>query len=377
MPEERFSPRPSCFRIPLERDRGTLGSRKISLASQDPPSSLAIYTTGFINNMRLNYLHFKTTSAWLIGLSAFMFMQLDSHAQTLVASNYNVIALNDLTLASHIEGRAAVGNNVTISGGNGEVAQHLTAISPTDRALVIGGNILGSGASFKMMNGSLYRNTGATIQPGVSFNGGNGTGLQSPGLSAADVTTLKNTYQGASNYYKNTAANNVASNLGTNNPNFNAAAANAKGQAIFLVSGTALNASQGGLNLTMGTNVHDVVINVSGTSINLNNSLSFNLASTRTNILWNFYEATSITLNANFAGTILAPYATVTVGSISIDSKVIAYNVVGSGAGEIHNIAYNGPALESVPEPGVLSLIGAASLLYMFRRKRTRTAEIL
>jgi len=325
-----------------------------------------------MSDMRLNYLHFKTTATWLFGLLVLMFMQLDSHAQTLIASNYNVIALNDLTLASHIEGRAAVGNNLNISGGNGEIAQHLT-VSPTDRALVIMGNILGTGASFKMMQGSIYRNAGATIQPTISFNGGSGAGSWTPGLSASDVTTLKNTYQGASAYYKNTAANNTATNLGTNNPNFNATTANANGQAIFLVSGSALSSSQGGLNLTMGTGVHDVVINVSGTSINLNNSLSFNLASTRTNILWNFYEATSINLNTNFAGTILAPYATVTVGSISIDSKVIAYNVVGSGAGEIHNIGYNGPALESVPEPGALSLLGAASLIYLIRRRRVRT----
>lgn len=320
------------------------------------------------------HLRIKTlapAALWLIAAMTLGVMQQDASGQALVASNYNVIALNDLTLASHIEGRAAVGRDLTITGGNGEIAQHLS-VSPTDRALVIRGNILGSGASFKMMQGSIYRNTGITIQPTISFNGGSGAGLQSPGLTASDVASMASTYQGASTYYKNTAANNTATNLGTNNPNFNAVNANANGQAIFSISGSSFSASQGGLSLTMGTGVNDVVINVSGTSITLNNSLSFNLASTRTNILWNFYEATSITLNTNFAGTILAPYATVTVGSISIDSKVIAYNVVGSGAGEIHNIAYNGPALESVPEPGVLALLGSASFLYLFGRRRRR-----
>ena len=149
--------------------------------------------------MRSFYPHFRTATAWLVGLSALALTQLDSCAQTLVASNYNVIALNDLTLASHIEGRAAVGNNLIITGGNGEIAQHLS-VSPTDRALVIMGNILGTGASFKMMQGSIYRNASSTIQPTISYNGGSGAGAKTPGLSAPDVATLKSTYQGASNY---------------------------------------------------------------------------------------------------------------------------------------------------------------------------------
>jgi choice-of-anchor A domain-containing protein len=307
-----------------------------------------------------------------IGSSVFLllvFMQQDVSAQMLTADNYNVIALNNLSLKSHIEGRAAVGNDFTAVGGNGEVGQHLT-VSPTDRSLVVAGNILGSGASFKMMQGSIYHNASGTIQPTVSFNGGSGAGITTPGLTVSEVAALQITYQNASAYYQNTAANNTATNLGTNNPSFNATTANGNGQAIFLVSGASLGASQGGVSLTIGTGVSDVVINVSGTNVTLGNSLSFNLAAVRTNILWNFYEATNVTFNTNFAGAILAPYATVTLGSVSIDSKVIAYNVTG-GDGEIHNIAYNGPPLETVPEPGVASLLGTAASFYLLRRRRS------
>lgn len=57
-------------------------------------------------------------------------------------------------------------------------------------------------------------------------------------------------------------------------------------------------------------------------------------------VIWNFYEATSITTNSRrFAGAMLAPYADVNAGSGNLEGAVVVKNLV--SAGEIHSPLFN------------------------------------
>jgi choice-of-anchor A domain-containing protein len=108
-----------------------------------------------------------------------------------------------------------------------------------------------------------------------------------------------------------------------------------------------------------------VVINVSGSSItnaggvNMNNGFSAlangsNIGAS--NILWNFYEATSINFGSmRVNGSVLAPFADITM-QIDFDGAVAARSY--TGAGQVHNFLFNWtPPTVSVPEPSILLLL--------------------
>jgi hypothetical protein len=79
-------------------------------------------------------------------------------------------------------------------------------------------------------------------------------------------------------------------------------------------------------------------------------------------ILYNFYEAESLTINAAMFGSILAPGAAIEAPWGLIEGQVIANSW--SGNAQVNDAAFTPPALE-VPEPGNLSLflLGALGLL--------------
>jgi len=94
--------------------------------------------------------------------------------------------------------------------------------------------------------------------------------------------------------------------------------------------------------------------------------------STGEDIIWNFYNATSVTLGTQIAGTILAPDANVTNNN-AIDGTLVAASWTGSG--ELHNDLYAGgspfsPSAAPEPTIWVLMLAGIGGLGLILRRGR-------
>lgn len=94
------------------------------------------------------------------------------------------------------------------------------------------------------------------------------------------------------------------------------------------------------------------IINVSGTSIKLQENFVNTPYETAQNVLWNFYEATELFLDRTIIGSVLAPTAEVSVNA-SMEGTLFAQDVNLFG-GEIHLQQFAGtlPGGSSVTDPG-------------------------
>jgi len=117
-----------------------------------------------------------------------------------------------------------------------------------------------------------------------------------------------------------------------------------------------------------------VLINVIGTSLTTTNSGVFvngnpvNGNSTTTqvdNILFNFYQATTLTIDGGFLGSILAPGAAVTGANYQqLDGQLIAASFTGET--EFHDFLFTGTLptqTSATPEPGSFAMLGIGLIL--------------
>lgn len=281
-------------------------------------------------------------------------------ASASILSDWSVIVQYDLTSSSEVEGRAAVGRDLF-----GSASNYGTKLTPASNYL--GTDVLMVGRNIQVTNVNMsagnIRLGGARIG-NANFNGG---GVQvNDGGTANAVASLFAQAAGASSYLAGQGPTNTVS-IPNGQPgpvNFNAIA-NGDGVAFFTVSGSIFsdqNVQQMDLAFNNATSV---IINVSGTTINFNQGNMVGALANEANgskILWNFYEATSVTFDRRIVGAVLAPLAhlrntTVIAGSVAAMSF--------QQDGEVHLPAYTG----FVPAPGSAGLLAASGLLAM-RRKR-------
>lgn len=271
-----------------------------------------------------------------------------------VLQQYSVFTSGDMTANSHVNYNTWVGGNLT---GSANSVFAMNAFTGTD-GLTVAGTVNGSG--IHVNNGKNVAIT--SMPPAGTFNMNGGQVVATAGLAvqtAAMTTELVNN----SAAFAALATNQAAMSGGV----FTVNASNAvNGVAVFSIAASDLSnpAYQNGFQIAGNyASVGSIIINVTGggaVSSNYNFIGDWSKVD-RSKVLWNFGSATSLALNNNFYGTILAMNADVTQGSVSIDSNVFAKSL--NFNGEIHGPLYTGfvPSGGAVPEPS--SMVMAATAL--------------
>lgn len=247
----------------------------------------------------------------------------------------------------------------------------------------VGGNLT---ANANGNNNSQTVNAGGSINGnanGAHFNANLGTGWNAATTSLAvaaervqlqaDLQTLSSTLSGLVNTSNVTAS-------GTNNPVIHGVDSGL-GYAVLNLTSAFFTNYAGQLSYDLPSTSLPLIINVAGTgpfvySLNAANS---NKAYNQS-VIWNFYEATSLTFTTMFNGSVLAPYATIS-NSTPIEGSV-AVKAFNQG-GEVHLGTYAAaatflrvptppPGAGAVPEPAnwVMLIAGFGLVGATLRRRR-------
>lgn len=277
---------------------------------------------------------------------------------------YTTITLGDATINDpETPGTVFVGGTLTApntfvingNGGGGAVF---------DAALVVGGDTLGR---ITMQNGNVLHQGVFPTPPDFNNNGG---GSVTQGF--VDVAGVAQTLNDFSEKLAGLADNGVT------------APAQSSQNGFFTVSGGSAPAV---LNITdmflmglgnpgfqfVGAPVA-TIINVSGTSITIPSGFNFNKPNGSENILFNFFEATTVSIDSPFGASILAPKAFVSAGT---GAGRIQGNLVSAGLSqsvEIDGPRFDPPPFEiphPIPVPGAAVLM-ASGLMSMAGVRRYR-----
>jgi len=225
--------------------------------------------------------------------------------------------LGDVTQSSSdTEGRMAVGGTAKLT--NFGVGANLSNSHGTRDDLIVGGNLTFN--SGQVSNGNVvYGGAGSLTSVGLP----NGSARRSTAIdfNAAGQTLRANAATLAS--YPANGTTSVQYNqitLTGNDPQVN----------IFTVSGSSL-ASATAFTVRVPANSL-VLVNINGTTDRMQN-FGFSINGTdRTHIVYNFYQATSLTLSGiGVEGSVLAPNAAVTFNSGQLNGTLVAASLTGGG----------------------------------------------
>jgi choice-of-anchor A domain-containing protein len=288
-------------------------------------------------------------------------------------NEYNLVVLNNLYTTSEVEGKTLVGGDLSGTSNYGtRITQN--AVVP-ETTLIVGGNIVA---------GTNINANGQSVIVGGVNNGNVNSKSLITGAATLDFDLVKSEFTNFSGYLSELAFNSTLSSP-TTQPGpatFQIGADVNNGVAVFNIDQADFFGNTKIQQYDVSnTNVSTVVINVAGTTINGINGLNpvgnFNNSSFYSNVIWNFYEATSITLNTLFQGSLIAPFADLT-SSTPIRGSVVVNNYYQNG--EVHLPSFNGTLdydptvtntpVASVPAPSSLFILASALLgLIMWRRK--------
>ncbi len=271
--------------------------------------------------------------------------------------------MGDLSTSSDVDNRTIVCGSL-VSSSSASFALHIVASTfpEASYSLELNGQIV-SGNAIQVTAGSFGVGTNpshAIVQSGsvsytldgrtVNMNGGNqGATINIETNLTAKCAALTSDLRALSSSLaalSNTQGNNVS--IPTSQPgplNFYVNSVDANGMAVFnLVGNTVLNnqlVQQ--IEIIVGTSVTNtlqlIVINLSGTIIsfaqgNFVGTWLTSITTGRAYTLWNFPQATSLTINSDWMGALLAPYAAVTT-SVDIDGATAVLSLTTTA--EVHN----------------------------------------
>lgn len=277
------------------------------------------------------------------------------------AGQYGLFAFGNVSVSnSDVEGAVAAGGNVSITGG---YSINATNKSVNGYGLVAGGNVA-------------WTNGGGSIN-GKSYSGGSWNApayLAAPshGSSPVDFNAAKTQLTQLSSQLSQTKAT-AGTSQQWGGLNFTGSGSNVE----FINLSASQLSSANAMRLVSGFNSNSTLIfNISGTSATLSNldtSSLFNSYQGRA--LFNFYEASSITINGTSPhASILAPLATLSGQNGHIQGNVIVNNFSGGtwGSLQVNNnpfIPVNTPA---VPEPETWAMMGLGMVSLVLARRKAK-----
>lgn len=308
-----------------------------------------------------------------------------------ILTQFNLVTLGNATSSSHVDGRSFIGGTLT----GGDFAQHPGDIAASSYAgLTVmqsaanvhvnsnGAVVLGNLSNSAVQNGGVAAVLGnasgsnfnvaayvAGSSSGNNFNGGHLNSAPAT-VAAASSTNFGSVLSGLSGSLSHLASTGSSVSLNGNRATFNAIA-NAQGLAVFdltAIDTQVFSKGEFAFNLNGATTV---VFNVDATSLNFSsNFLGGSAQALGANAIWNFYDATALTINNQFGGTVLAPLANLTNGN-NIEGAVLVDTL--TQRGEIHANRFTGSvvSVSAVPEPETYALmLGGLALLSAVARRR-------
>ncbi len=287
--------------------------------------------------------------------------------------DFNTIALGNLNGSSETEGTVFVGGNL-VSNGYGVNPKNLASgtVGAVSGSLIVGGNV--SGNPINVGAGNVV--IGGTNSAVINRNGG-GSLTTGASIDVADVATAMN---GLSTYLSSFATT-AGAMVNTADQNLKSLTSGAGGTGV--LSGVAVlnlttnqtakllgSGNLASLNLTAGVTT---IVNLAGSNL----TISGNFNQDNSTVLFNFYEATSLTIGNTFGFGILAPKADIFANAGGNDGVVVGKNItqrIEFRPLNNRNFTGNLPTqVSTVPLPAPILLL-AGGLLALFGMRRRKAA---
>ncbi|PEQ12035.1 PEP-CTERM sorting domain-containing protein [Novosphingobium sp. PC22D] len=326
-------------------------------------------------------------------------------AGTDVLRTWNLVVLGDLTSSSEVEGRTFVGGDLNGTSSNYQISGTVDSGTGVPGLTVVGdvnGNTKnlnnGSGAVVggNVNSGFNLNGSPQTVQVGGTISNTNvNSNTVNSGLAASDPGFIQDLNQQASlietsmtglSHSLSTLDANSTLAINGNRGTFNAQP-DADGVAVFNIAASDLD-SIGEIQFNLN-GADTAIVNVTGGSITLNDNFLGGTNNLGEHVIWNFPDATDMSVTTAWGGSVLAPKANATTGNYIQGSAVFGSLVQN---GEMHVGTYNGGYYPSptdptpggsssssggtdVPEPGTVGLFGLAlAALFFWQRRRMRPA---
>ena len=317
-------------------------------------------------------------------------------------STFNLIVLGDLNSSSEVEGRTFVGGNLVGNSSNYDISSSVPASTYSVPGLTVVGNVTGGTKNLDNGSGAIV---GGNVSSGFNLNGA---------AQTVDVGgTISNT---------NVNQNTVVSGLGASNPAFvqnltqygSAMGTSMTGLSYQLgvlpsTASVVMNGSTGVFNVPSGASTPTVfnltasqlaqmsaiqfntdgssmvVVNVTGASVALAQNFLGGTNNLGQSVIWNFPNATSLSLTTAWGGSVLAPLAAAVTGNYIQGSGVFGSLTqngemhigtfstsfgLPSGGGSTTSTTSSSSSGGEVPEPGMMALFASGAAGLVGRRRR-------